>query len=207
MTAAPRPHPSACPACDAAPLAEALVAEAPARLMLSVPGAHCGACIATVERSLAACPGVRSARLNLTLKRVTVDATAGVTAAALVEVLRIAGYEAQELDSAMLTTTETDRRSRDLLMRLGVAGFAMMNVMLLSVAVWSGATDATRDLFHWISAAIALPVIAFSAQPFFRQAWSALRVRRLNMDVPISLAILLAGAMSLTETAMGGELA
>ncbi|MCV6595261.1 MAG: ATPase, partial [Silicimonas sp.] len=93
----------------------------------------------------------------------------------------------------------------DLLMRLAVAGFASMNVMLLSVSVWSGATDATRDMFHWISAAIALPAIAFSAQPFFANAWSALRVRRLNMDVPIVLAILLALVTSLWETALSGE--
>jgi Cu2+-exporting ATPase len=90
-------------------------------------------------------------------------------------------------------------------MRLAVAGFAMMNVMLLSVAIWSGAADATRDMFHWVSAMIALPTIAFSAQPFFRHAWTALAARRLNMDVPISLAILLASAMSLYETMMHGD--
>ncbi len=81
----------------------------------------------------------------------------------------------------------------------------MMNIMLLSVAVWSGAEAATRDLFHWISAAIALPTIAFAGQPFFRSAWSALRVRRTNMDVPISLAMILASGTSLYETAMSGE--
>ena len=89
-------------------------------------------------------------------------------------------------------------------MRLGVAGFAMMNVMLLSVAVWSGAEGATRDLFHLISAAIALPAVLYAAQPFFRNAASVLRLGRLNMDVPISLAILLAGAMSLYEALHGG---
>jgi hypothetical protein len=57
-------------------------------------------------------------------------------------------------------------------MRLGVAGFSMMNIMLLSVAVWSGAEDATRDLFHWISGAIALPTVLFAGQPFFRIAWA-----------------------------------
>ncbi len=80
-----------------------------------------------------------------------------------------------------------------------------MNVMLLSVAVWSGAEAATRDICLWICAAIALPTIAFSAQPFFRNALGALSARRLNMDVPISPAILLAAAMSLHETARSGE--
>ena len=122
----------------------------------------------------------------------------------LIGVLASAGYEAHELDPEAMSIDRGSAVARDLLMRLAVAGFSMMNVMLLSVAVWSGATDATRDLFHWISAAIALPTVAFSAQPFFKSGWSALSGRRLNMDVPISLAILLASAMSLYETASGG---
>ena len=80
-----------------------------------------------------------------------------------------------------------------------------MNVMLLSVAVWSGAEGATRDLFHLISAAIALPVVGYSGQPFFQSALQALRARRLNMDVPISLAILLATGMSTYESLAGGH--
>jgi Cu2+-exporting ATPase len=90
-------------------------------------------------------------------------------------------------------------------MRLAVAGFAMMNVMLLSISVWSGAEGPTRDLFHWISAAIALPAIAFSGQPFFRNAAAALKNRQLNMDVPITLAIVLAVVTSLWETSLSGK--
>ncbi|MEO0753071.1 MAG: copper-translocating P-type ATPase, partial [Pseudomonadota bacterium] len=97
-----------------------------------------------------------------------------------------------------------ERQGDDLLLPLGVAGFAMMNVMLLSVAVWSGAVDSTRDFLHWVAAAIALPATAYAAQPFFRHAWSALRVGRLNMDVPISLAIILACGMSVYEVMHGG---
>ncbi len=203
---------SACPACDAAPLAEAQAGKGyhgngmeAQRVMLSLPQIYCAACIAGVERGLAAQPGVRAARVNLTLKRATVDVDPGVEAQPLADYLTGIGFEAYELDPGQLTSTATDKQGKDLLMRLGVAGFAMMNVMLLSVAVWSGATDATRDLFHWISAAIAIPTIGFSSQVFFRSAWSALRVGRLNMDVPISLAILLALGMSLYETMHSGE--
>jgi len=134
-----------------------------------------------------------------------VTAAPEVTADDLVAVLTGAGYEAHELDAGTIAAPKTDREGRELLMRMAVAGFAMMNVMLLSVSVWSGAEAATRDMFHWISAAITLPAIAFSGQPFFRNAWAALRVGRLNMDVPISLAILLALVTSLWETMLSGE--
>ncbi|MEZ5732615.1 MAG: heavy metal translocating P-type ATPase [Paracoccaceae bacterium] len=198
---------SACPACVAAPAAESLAARAerPAGLVLTLPTAHCAACIADVERVLERQPGVRSARVNLTQRRVSIEADKAVTAEGMIAVLAGIGYPAHELDPGLLSTTQTDRRGRDLLMRLGVAGFAMMNIMLLSVAVWSGAEAATRDLFHWISAMIALPVLAFSGQPFFSSAWAALKARRLGMDVPISLALILASSMSLYETYAGGE--
>jgi Cu2+-exporting ATPase len=149
-------RPSACPACNAAPAAEHL-AELPkdATLMLSLPGIHCAGCISGVEKVLNAVPGVRSARVNLTLRRAAVEAGPEVTADDLTAVLDRAGYEAHELDAGVLATTEADRQGKDLLMRLAVAFFAMMNVMLLSVAVWSGAEGFTRDMMHWISAAIA----------------------------------------------------
>ena len=208
MTAAMRPQASACPACSAAPAAEALAEQAEckdAKLALSVPTVHCAACISTIERELAKTPGVHSARVNLTLKRASVEADPEVSAADLINVLDRIGYEAHELDVGTLSATETDKAGRDLLMRLAVAGFASMNVMLLSVSVWSGAEAATRDLFHWISAAIALPTIVFSGKPFYVNAWSALKHSRLNMDVPIVLAIVLAVVTSLWETSLSGE--
>lgn len=208
MTVAMRPPTSACPACSAAPAAEALAEAAlpkDVNIVLSLPSIHCAACISGVERILGSTEGVHGARVNLTLKRAQIEAAPDVSADDLISVLEGAGYEAHELDTTALRATETDKSGRDLLMRLAVAGFAAMNVMLLSVAVWSGADGPTRDMFHWISAAIALPTIAFSAQPFFKHAWTALRAGRLNMDVPISLAIALAVVTSLWETSLSGE--
>ncbi len=199
---------SACPACAVVPAAERIAALRAARdgwIMLSLPAAEGAAAISTVEATLQAVPGVRSARVNLTRKRVSVEVAPEVTTAQLIEVLQELGQEAHELDPGLLSATETDRQGRDLLMRLGVAFFSMMNVMLLSVAVWSGAEAATRDLFHWISGAIALPTVIFSGQPFFRSAWAALRAGRLGMDVPISLALILASSISVYETWMSGH--
>lgn len=205
MTMLDQPATVGCPGCLAAPATQVEAPVKDARLALSLPTIHCQACIAKVEKALLACPGVKNARVNLTRKQVMIDAEPDVEATDLVARVEAAGFEAHELDLAALQETRTAGAGRDLLMRMAVAGFAAMNVMLLSVAVWSGATDATRDLFHWISAAITLPALAFSAQPFFRNAWGALRVGHLNMDVPISLAIALAVITSLWETSLSGE--
>ncbi|MEY2961638.1 MAG: hypothetical protein RLZ60_1468, partial [Pseudomonadota bacterium] len=208
MSTAEYPGVAACPACVATPIAIRRAAkdatEGSRELHLSLPTIHCAACIQTVERGLLAREEIEDARVNLTRKRATVRVPATTSDEDVVAFIAGLGYEATPLDSATLSVGEADRSARDLAMRLGVAGFSMMNVMLLSVAVWSGATDATRDLFHWLSALIALPTIVFSARPFYTSAWRALKVAHLNMDVPITLAILLAAGMSLFETISHG---
>jgi len=206
MTAQAHPRLAVCPGCVTG--SETPVEPAPptkVNLALSLPTIHCQACISKVERGLAKVPGVSEARVNLTLKRAFVEAVPELHAADLIPVLNDLGYESHELDLATLNATASNQQGRDLAMRLAVAGFASMNVMLLSVSVWAGASDATRDMFHWISAAITIPAVAFAGQPFFKNAWAALRVRRLNMDVPIVLALLLALVTSLWETSLGGE--
>jgi P-type Cu2+ transporter len=182
-------------------------AEAKRPLSLIVEGMRCGGCMATVERALRAEPGVVSARVNLAAKRVAISFDPGATSGeALVEALAKAGFRAAETVGAIDEAEYA--RGEDLLRRLGVAGFATANVMLLSVSVWAGAASdmeaGVRDLFHWLSALIAMPAIAYSALPFFRSGFAALRSRRLNMDVPISLGILLATGMSLFQTWRGG---
>ena len=210
MTDAAFPPALACPACVATPdPPRAAAPGAGARLRrfdLALPAIHCAACISGVEGVLEAEPGVAAARVNLTLRRVAVTAedTPGAEAR-LIAALTRRGFEALPLDGAALEATRSDDEGRDLLARIGVAGFASMNVMLLSVAVWAGAADSTRDLMHWISAAIALPATAFAAWPFFRNAIASLRGGRMDMDVPISTAILMAAAVSLWETLLSGR--
>lgn len=184
-----------------------LTAERPAQsdlpeTLFSVPGMHCAGCISKIERGLAATPGIESARVNLTAKRVTISHKGDLTVPQLVDAIGKLGFEAQPIiDPATLVSGE---ESRGLLKALAVAGFAAMNIMLLSVSVWSGADGGTRDLFHWLSAMIALPTIAYSGQTFFRSAWAALRNGRTNMDVPISIGVILTGALSLFETIVHG---
>lgn len=177
-----------------------------ADVQLLVPGIHCGSCIVRIERLLGAIDGVHSARVNLTAKRarLMIDPTR-TDADALISALAEGGWEARRFEPTFHEESGADRTGRDLLLRIGVAGFASMNIMLLSVSIWSGADAATRDLMHWISALIALPAALYAGMPFFRSAAGALANGRLNMDVPISLAIALACVSSLIATAGHGE--
>jgi Cu2+-exporting ATPase len=179
-----------------------------ATAVLTVENMRCGTCMSKVERTLAAVDGVGAARVNLSQKRVSVAFDADRTAVPhLIDALTAAGFTAAEIAESKTTSAKTD--DRDLLMRIGVAGFAAANIMLLSVSVWAGlASDmgpGLQALFHWLSALIAMPAIAYAGQPFFQSAARAMRARRLNMDVPISVAITLATAMSLFQTTRGSS--
>jgi Cu2+-exporting ATPase len=195
-----------CPACVGLPEGqlEKAASNGTEQIILSLPAIHCVACINGVERALRAMDGVANARVNLSMKRVTVGTNTPVAPEALIDTLEMAGFEARVLDTSLLGE-ETDDYGRGLMTRLAVSGFANMNIMLLSVAVWSGAIGATMHLFHWITAIIAIPTLLYSAQPFFDSGWRSLKVGRLNMDVPIALAIILASGISLYETIYGGH--
>ncbi|MGO9484804.1 MAG: heavy metal translocating P-type ATPase [Rhodomicrobium sp.] len=174
---------------------------------LAVENMVCGGCMRKVETALAAVPGVVSARANLSAKRATVvfEKAQDASAAKAIDALGAIGFRAAELAPEAIDTAQD--AGRRLLMKLGVAGFAAMNIMLFSVSNWAGsdASDTTQQLFHWISAIIAVPAVAYAGQPFFSSAWQALKRLRVNMDVPISLAIVLSTAMSLFQTIKGGS--
>jgi P-type Cu2+ transporter len=191
MTASPALSASALAAPRAIPQSE-----------FSVPGMRCAGCISKLENGLALQSGIVSARVNFTAKRVTVAHMPDMTAPQLQAAFANLGFEAVALGDGLQLGSSSD--SRNLLKAVAVAGFAMMNIMLLSVSVWSGATGVTRDLFHWLSAVIALPTVAYAGRPFFKSAWTALSHKRTNMDVPISIGVTLATALSLFETITHG---
>ena len=172
---------------------------------LAVEGIACGACIGRIESAVKRLPGVTEARLNFTNRRLHVDWTDGaLSPAQILRTLEEAGYHGYPF-APLRAEQEDAAETRRLTRALAVAGFAAMNIMLLSVSVWAGnasdITPETRDFFHWASALIALPAAAYSGRPFFASAWRALRSGALNMDVPISLGVILALGMSVVETA------
>lgn len=174
---------------------------------LIVPDVHCAGCIAAIEDGVGKMAGVDAVRLNLSTRRLAVWSGTGLDPETVMAEVERLGYACRPFDAAAAGAAADDLTGRELLRALAIAGFAAANVMLLSVSVWSGAEATTRELFHWFSALIALPAVAIAGRPFYRSALSALRRGRLNMDVPISLAVLLAAGLSLKVAIEGGEAA
>ncbi|MEO1187573.1 MAG: heavy metal translocating P-type ATPase [Pseudomonadota bacterium] len=175
-------------------------------LNLSVRGAKCGGCLAKIESALQALPGVETARMNLSNGKLRVTWRGPNLANTIAERLTQLGYGVtafSEDDTAKARKSD----ERQLLVAMGVAAFALANIMLLSVSVWGGHGEMgaqTRNTLHAISGLIAFPVLIFSGRHFFQSAWSVLKHGRANMDVPISLALILAFGVSVWETASGG---
>ena len=175
-------------------------------LLLAIDGLQCGACIWLIEAVLAREPDVATGRVNMTTRRLRLawrgDASHGAALCAAIESL---GYKLTPFDPACIAGP--DRAGRALLRALAVAGFAAGNVMLISLGTWFGATQnmghATLQLMHWLSALVAMPAIAYAGRPFFTSALGALRHGRTNMDVPISVGVVIVTATSLWQTIAG----
>ncbi|MFN5552682.1 MAG: heavy metal translocating P-type ATPase [Hyphomonadaceae bacterium] len=179
-------------------------------LELLVRGARCAGCLRKIETGVAALPGVSTARLNLTTGRLSVTwQDDRIDPRTIVQRVIDLGYQAQPFDPSKAQAV-IDQEGRHLLICMAVAAFAAMNIMMFSVPIWSAhfngeMEEGTRTMFHWISACIALPTAAYAGMPFFKSAWNALKKGRANMDVPISLGVLLASSLSVVETVRGGE--
>jgi Cu2+-exporting ATPase len=179
------------------------------RLELLVQGARCAGCMAKIEAGTARLPGVTSTRFNLTTGKLAITFADGAAdPAAVIGAIEAMGYRASLFDPAVARSSE-DREGRELALALGVAGFGAGNVMMFTVPAWAGLfgqelTPATRDLMYWLAALIATPCALFAGMTFFRSAWRSLRRGKANMDVPISIGVLLTLAVSFSETMLHG---
>ena len=155
---------------------------------LLVEGIHCAACIWLIERTLGMLPGIVEVKANLANKRLHVRwNNARIKLSAIIKRLGEIGYAAVPFDP---DTAEgaIKKQNRALLLRMAFAGFAMMNLMWISIALYSGADRGEfRSMFHWIGFALATPTLFYSGWPFLRGAWTGLRQMHLTMDLPIAI--------------------
>jgi Cu2+-exporting ATPase len=176
---------------------------------LLVRGAHCAGCMTKIEQAALEEPGVIGARFNLTTGKLAVMASPGTAdPARLIQAITDLGFQVSPYEISAARGAE-DEAGRKLLLALAVAGFGTANVMMFTVPVWAGffgqeMTPATRETLLWLSALVAAPCAVFAGMPFFKSAWRSLRHGKANMDVPISIGVILTLAVSFSETARGG---
>ena len=156
-------------------------------------GLHCAACSGIIERALLRVPGVHSVQVSAAAERATVCwAPDSTRPSALIAAVRAAGYDAVP-DAAAPAREQRRQLQRQALWRLVVAGFCAMQVMMFATPSYvAGAGELSaemRQLLNWGSWIVTLPVMVFSAVPFFSGAWRALRTRHIGMDVPVALGI------------------
>ncbi|MDP1634704.1 MAG: heavy metal translocating P-type ATPase, partial [Gallionellaceae bacterium] len=174
---------------------------------LLVEGIHCAACVWLIERGLQRTPGVQSANVNLAAKRLHLRwDNSRNKLSDLIRALARIGYAAVPYDpeSAEGVMRKTNRA---MLYRLFFAGFAMMNMLWISIALYSGANqDEFRQFFHWMGLVLATPTLLYSGYPFFRGAFGGLRGGHLTMDMPIAIGLSVTYTYSLYVTLTPGSI-
>ena len=155
---------------------------------LLVEGIHCAACVWLIERTLAAVPGIASAQVNLAGRRLLVRwDNSRLKLSDIIRRLGDIGYAAVPFDPEVAEGA-LKKQNRAFLFRMAFAGFAMMNLMWISIALYAGADEGEfRSLFHWLGFVLATPTLFYSGWPFFKGAWTGLRRRHLTMDLPIAV--------------------
>jgi len=175
--------------------------------VLILEGITCAACVWLNERHLMQLPGVKSVQVNYASHRarVTWDAREITLSKILAEIQQL-GYHAHPYNAQRAANSREQQRKKDL-RRLAIAGIAAAQVMMLAVALyaggWYGMEAGTVQLLRWFSFALTVPVLVYAARPFYAAAWSALKIRRPNMDVPVVIALLAAFAGSVANTVWG----
>ncbi len=176
--------------------------------VLLVEGIRCAACVWLIEHRLLQLPGVIEANLNVATERLAVRwHPDDVPLSAILQALRGIGYTAWPYDAAR-HEEQLRKSSRTLGRQLFVAGLSMMQVMMYVAPAYMSDGDGTLEadmaaLMNWASLLLTIPVIVYSAQPFFRGALASLRARALGMDVPVALGIIAAFAGSVVATVKG----
>lgn len=183
------------------------VGEGQREAALMLEGITCAACVWLNEQHVSQLPGVQSISINYSTHRARVVwDEAQVQLSDILAAIHAIGYKAHPYDPGQ-SRELLDKERRTSLKRLGVAGVFGMQSMMLAVALylgdWTGIDEGLRDLFNWISLGLTLPILGYSAQPFYRAAVRDLRSGQVGMDVPITLGITGAFIASIWATLQG----
>lgn len=170
-----------------------------------IEGVHCVACLWLIERVGQLVPGIQNIQMNLGSFVAKVTLAEKGTFAAVAEGLEHIGYKPHPVCESRQASDLSRAENRKDMIRIGVAGFCMMNIMILFVSIYAGADKSLLSLFRWLSGALFIPVAIYAAAPFYQGALSAFRARQIHIDLPVAGAILIGSAASVMNLITGSE--
>lgn len=152
-------------------------------------GVHCANCLRKLDTIQSKIPGLSSYDFDMSRKTLRVDGY-NLDQNLIQSEISSLGFTAHGLVGDMDQIQQQKREDRNLLMRMGLAGFCSGNIMLLAISVYAGAIGAEARFMNWLSFFLSLPVVVYSAWPLYLASWKGLLNRQISVDLPIALAIL-----------------
>lgn len=168
-------------------------------------GVHCVACLWLIEKLPQYISGVQSATLNLGRSIATITLKDGGSFSAVASTLNQIGYRPHPLQNESDADKMEKKENRSMLIKIGISGACAGNIMLLAVSLYSGVEGELAKYFQWLTFAISLPAILYSATPFYKSAWGALKAKVISIDLPIVIAIVIGSLSGLYNLSIGKD--
>ncbi len=166
-------------------------------------GIHCLACLWLIEKIPEFVEGVKTSKLDLERSVVTVTLKNNGKFSRVAQELTHLGYRPHPLKKNQDAANFRIKEERSALIRIGVAGAAAGNIMIYAVSLYGGATPEFAQLFNLLTVLFAIPVLTYSAFPFYQTAWNAIKNRTLSIDIPISIALIIGAFMGIHNLIVG----
>ncbi|MEN0059022.1 MAG: heavy metal translocating P-type ATPase [Bdellovibrio sp.] len=167
-------------------------------------GLHCSSCVHLLEKLPEFYEGVQAARVNFAQSTVAVKLNAQASLAQVAHVIKELGYNPTLLSTQDNLAERYKSENRTFMKRIAVAGFCAGNTMLFVIPVYAGLAGSWAEVFNWISFTLFLPILFYSAVPFYRGAWNSLKYKVINVDLPIVIAMI-SGFVLSTYNLVRGE--
>ena len=171
-----------------------------------IEGVHCLACIWLIEKLTGVLDSVISTRLNIEKSVVTVKLELTGRCSQVASTLHSLGYTPTPISGSLEGQKLLKKEEQSILLRIGVAGACSMNIMLYSLGIYAGAESYFLSIFSHLSLLLSIPVITYSAWPFYKSAYSAIKNKKINLDIPLSFALIVGFSLSLYYTLSGSSI-
>lgn len=170
-----------------------------------IQGIQCSSCVHLLEKIPDYYPECIESRLNMGTNELTIELSTLGQLSHVARLIQELGYEAEIIKSTEDVFEKIAKDLRQDLKRIAITGACAGNIMLFSVSIYAGVEGDILILFRWLNLILFLPVLFYSAIPFYKGAWASLKVKKVHIDLPITMALVLSSALSIYNLVTGSE--